>query len=150
MIGDITGEDGTLTFPSSVEGDVDISGRGLRHFIGQRVENVRPPIVEERSRHRPAGSKQRMELKESIILSSFSSSSSSPPSSFLLLLLLLLFLLLVSILAEAGKQEKEKEHLISVPSFLTCNDIKVPINRIACLCDKTPLTRTFISNNWGV
>ena len=62
FVADIRSENGSLIFPSSIEGNVDITGKGLRHFLGQRVENVRLPIVEERRNDR-TGRKQRMSLK---------------------------------------------------------------------------------------
>ena len=87
FVADIRSENGSLIFPSSIEGNVDITGKGLRHFLGQRVENVRLPIVEERRNDR-AGRKQRMSLK---VIINFVLLFPIP-----LLLLLLLLLLIAS------------------------------------------------------
>ena len=62
LIADLRSENGRISFPRSIEGNVDITGKGRRHFLGQLVQNVRLPIVEE-LRNGQAGRKQQMKLK---------------------------------------------------------------------------------------
>ena len=62
MIADLQSENGRIRFPQSMEGSVDITGKGRMHFLGELVQNARLPIVEQLSAGR-RGRRQHMQLK---------------------------------------------------------------------------------------
>ena len=62
MIADLRSENGQIRFPQSMEGNIDITGKGRMHFLGELVQNARLPIIEQLSAGR-RGRRHHMQLK---------------------------------------------------------------------------------------